>query len=138
MKTEDIQYINWHRILNKDWNNYLVICWNCWSYIKKTRSKLYQNKWCIYCTNRNTKTNLKIRCWLLWLYYPTILSRINRWWDITAALYQDKNWKQLWEILSQKDLIYLNKFYEKNYNEDKEIAGKARNKYLLNRFKYEI
>ena len=116
--------VNWHYILNRDWDSILFKCWRCKAISKKHRQNLYKHKWCNNCAMWNQKLDFSLRtkCWILWLYLPTIKSRIQRWWTVTEALYEEKRVHK--EQFNEKDMSYLNKFYTKNYKEDNELAKK--------------
>jgi len=121
--------VNWHTILHRNWDTIFFECWRCWSFSKKSRANLYKNTWCSNCAKSNQQLDfsLRTRCWILWLYLPTIKSRIQRWWTIKEALYQEK--RVFKESLSSKDLLYINSVSEKTYKENKLMGEKSYLKY---------
>jgi len=123
--------VNWHYILDKIWNKVFFKCWRCWSLATKMRSNLYKNDWCSNCAMGNQKSefSLRTKCWILWLYLPTIKSRIQRWWKLKEALYQDK--RVLKESFNEKDLSYISKFYSESHEVDKTLEDKAYLKYKI-------
>ena len=127
--------VNWHYILNRDKDYVLFKCGRCWSIATKNRANLYKNDWCSNCAKANQQLDFSLRtkCWMLWLYLPTIKSRIQRWWSMTEALYQDKRVHK--ESFNEKDFKYIGDYREKHFELDEALAKKVEIKSKITKFK---
>lgn len=130
--------INWHIVLSYDWKDKIqIMCWTCWAYGFKTRKRIYDSMWCQYCKIRKDwflKYKKEYYSWIFQIPMNTIDSRLKRWKTFNQAIWlvplsiQEENF-------SEKDLIWLSKYNESKYEENKQYEEKSNLKHKFSYYK---
>lgn len=126
--------INWHKVIWYDWKDRIsIICWTCWAFAFKTRKRIYDSKWCQYCKIRSdwfNKYKKEYYSWIFQIPMNTIDSRLKRWKTFKQAIWLHPL-KIQEEDFSDKDLIWLSKYNESKYNDNKDYEEKAYLRYKI-------
>lgn len=137
VRSEDIEYINWHKIITI-WKNITTSqCWICGYINFRPKNVLRKYKGCDNCKNKEKTSSYKNKSLKYWAYVldiklNTIHSRIKYWYSIKESIFYTDIPN---ESFNQRDLKYLSKYLSERHKENKKLEEKAYLKYKQNNLK---